>query len=297
MIDNDDPHAGLHSEQGALAGEHPGRAPNPTIKVHDLAWLEFEKPDLDRAERFARAFGFTTALRTPDELQLRGSDPGSPGVLIRKATASRLVGPAFRAADSNDVVRLAEATGRKATKLPESLGGLAVDLVDPGGTRVQVVADPHQLALKFNFGHDVGRVHATQRPPRQPAVVQRLGHVVLQTTTFLATLDWYLKHLGLIVSDFLYYPGQRDRGPVMSFIRCDRGSTATDHHTLAMALGPANRYLHSAYQVADLDSLAAGGEYLLNCGYRRSWGRPAHPGQPDLRLLARPRWDPGRTLH
>jgi catechol 2,3-dioxygenase-like lactoylglutathione lyase family enzyme len=283
MIDNDDPHAGLHSEQGAPAGEHPGRAPNPTIKVHDLAWLEFEKPDLDRAERFARAFGFTTALRTPDELQLRGSDPGSPSVLIRKATASRFVGPAFRAADSNDVVRLAEATGRKATKLPESLGGLAVDLVDPGGTRVQVVADPHQLAavpapvpLKFNFGHDVGRVNATQRPPRQPAVVQRLGHVVLQTTTFLATLDWYLKHLGLIVSDFLYYPGQRDRGPVMSFIRCDRGSTATDHHTLAMALGPANRYLHSAYQVADLDSLAAGGEYLLNCGYRRSWGIGRH---------------------
>ena len=39
-------HAGLHSEQGALRGEHPGRATNPVIKVHDIAWLEFEKPDL-----------------------------------------------------------------------------------------------------------------------------------------------------------------------------------------------------------------------------------------------------------
>ena len=27
----------------------------------------------------------------------------------------------------------------------------------------------------------------------------------------------------MIVSDFLYYPGQRERGPAMSFIRCDRG--------------------------------------------------------------------------
>ena len=40
-------HSDLHSEQGALSGEHPGRAKNPVIKVLDLAWLEVEKPDLD----------------------------------------------------------------------------------------------------------------------------------------------------------------------------------------------------------------------------------------------------------
>ena len=39
-------HSDLHSEPGALRGEHPGRAANPTIKVRDLAWLEFQKPDL-----------------------------------------------------------------------------------------------------------------------------------------------------------------------------------------------------------------------------------------------------------
>ena len=55
------PHQDLHSEQGALRGEHPGRSRNPVIKVADLAWLEFEKPDLDRAEVFARDFGFQVA--------------------------------------------------------------------------------------------------------------------------------------------------------------------------------------------------------------------------------------------
>ena len=64
MSDHRDPHTGLHSEQGGLSGEHPGRAKNPVVKVHDLAWLEFEKPNLDRAEAFAHAFGFSTALRT-----------------------------------------------------------------------------------------------------------------------------------------------------------------------------------------------------------------------------------------
>ncbi|SCE86555.1 Catechol 2,3-dioxygenase [Micromonospora haikouensis] len=283
MIEHHDPHTGLHSEQGALPGEHPGRARNPTVKVHDLAWLEFQKPDLDRAEAFARAFGFTTALRTADEVHLRGADAGSPCVLIRRGPRSRFLGPAFRAADGQDVLRLAEATGRTITRLPESLGGVTVDLTDPNGTRVRVVADTHELPAlparqppAFNVGHDVTRVNATQRPPREPAGVQRLGHVVLQTTKYVATLDWYLEHLGLIVSDFLYQPGQRERGPVMSFIRCDRGSTPTDHHTLAMTLGPANRYVHSAYQVPDLDSLAAGGEHLLDRGYRRSWGIGRH---------------------
>ncbi|GGR99605.1 2,3-dihydroxybiphenyl 1,2-dioxygenase [Micromonospora fulviviridis] len=283
MIDRQDPHTGLHSEQGGLPGEHPGRARNPIVKVHDLAWLEFQKPDLERAQLFAQAFGFTTSLRTRDELHLRGTDPGSPCVLIRRGPRSRFVGPAFRAAEPNDVLRLAEATGRTITGLPESLGGVTVDLADPSGAQVRVVADTHELPalptqqpLTLNVGPDVARVNATQRPPREPARVQRLGHLVLQTTRYLETLNWYLEHLGLIVSDFLYHQAQRERGPVMSFIRCDRGSTPTDHHTLAMTLGPANRYVHSAYQVPDLDCLAAGGEHLLDRGYRRSWGIGRH---------------------
>jgi Glyoxalase/Bleomycin resistance protein/Dioxygenase superfamily len=283
MSDHRDPHRGLHSEHGALAGEHPGRARNPIVKVRDLAWLEFAKPDLDQAEAFARAFGFSTSLRTAGELQLRGIDQAAPCVLVRKSARSQFLAAAFRAADSHDVLRLAEATGTTATKLPESLGGTTVDLTDPGGTRVRVVADTHELSampaqepLTVNVGHHTARANAAQRPPREPASVQRLGHLVFQTTRFRATLDWYLDHLGLIVSDFLYYPGQRERGPVMSFIRCDQASTPTDHHTLAILLGPANRYVHSAYQVTDLDALAAGGEYLREQGYKRSWGIGRH---------------------
>ena len=62
--------------------------------------------------------------------------------------------------------------------------------------------------------------------------------MVLESPSFARALDWYLENLGLIVSDFLYLDGQRERGPAMAFIRCDRGSEPTDHHTLAMALMP-----------------------------------------------------------
>jgi hypothetical protein len=275
-------HNDLHSEQGARPGEHPGRAKNPVIKVEDLAWLEFDKPDLDRAERFAHAFGFATAARTADELLLRGMYAGAPAVIIRKGP-SRYAGAAFRAADDNDLLRLADATGRRVTNLPENVGGLTVDLRAPDGAGVRVVSGMHELPELdtqvdhvLNTGGEVRRTNSTQRVPRTPALVERLGHVVLQSTTYRQSLDWYLQHLGLIVSDFKYFDGQRDMGPTMSFIRCDRGSLPTDHHTLAMTLGPRNRYVHSAYQVSDLDALAAGGQYLLDQGYYRSWGIGRH---------------------
>ncbi|KOS53298.1 VOC family protein [Rhodococcus rhodochrous] len=280
---NPSAHTDVHSEHGALRGEHPGRATNPVIKVDDLAWLEFEKPDLSRAAAFAGAFGFETAASTTDELMLRGTDPGAPCVLIRKGVRSAYIGAAYSAAETADVLKLAEVTGHTVRPLPESLGGIAVDLTDPSGSAVRVVSGTHRLPelagqqlYRFNFGHSVERTNTTQRPPREPARVQRLGHIVLQSNRYLETLNWYLEHLGLIVSDFLYYPGQRQRGPVMSFIRCDRGTVPTDHHTLALTLGPSNRYVHSAYQVCDLDALAAGGQYLLDQGYRRSWGIGRH---------------------
>ncbi|TRO59627.1 MULTISPECIES: VOC family protein [unclassified Streptomyces] len=279
-------HQDLHSEQGALRGEHPGRSRNPVIKVADLAWLEFEKPDLDRAEVFARDFGFGVAARTEHELWLRGTLAGSPCMVIRKGRTSRFVGPAFRAAERTDLDRLARATGSDVRDLDGTGApgdGRAVDLLDPSGFPVRVVhcgedlpALPEQGPLLLNFGTDHRRTNATQRPPREPSRIQRLGHVVLETRVFGRALDWYLDTLGMIVSDFLFLDGQRERGPTMAFIRCDRGTLAVDHHTLAMHLGPGNGYVHSAYQVTDLDSIAAGGEYLNERGYKRSWGIGRH---------------------
>ena len=49
-------HNDLHSEQGARPGEHPGRCANPIIKVRDVAWLEFQKPDLVK-QHVSRNYG------------------------------------------------------------------------------------------------------------------------------------------------------------------------------------------------------------------------------------------------
>jgi catechol 2,3-dioxygenase-like lactoylglutathione lyase family enzyme len=276
-------HRNLHSEHGALGGESAGRARNPVIKVWDLAWLVFEKTDLDRAELFARDFGFIVVSRSPDELWLRGTFAGGNGVLIRKAKTARFVGPVFRAQSREDLERLSAHTGAPVRSLLGRPSSAIVELVDPSGFAVGAVygadlhsALPEQVALLLNTGLVQPRINTTQRPAREPARVQRLGHVVLETPRFAAALDWYLQTFGLIVSDFQFIPAQRDLGPTMAFLRCDRGDQPTDHHTMVLHLSPRTGYVHSAYQVADLDALAAGGEYLAERGYHRAWGIGRH---------------------
>ena len=281
-----DPHRSLHSETGARPGEHSGRSGNPLVKVAGLAWLEFEKPDLDRAERFYADFGFTVADRTPETLLLRGRWASTACLVVRRGPRPRFVGPAFQAAARDDLDRLARGTGGTVTA---HRGGHGVLLRDPSGYPVRVIhgvpelaALPERAALPMNVGNfrqsgaRPARGNATQRPARRPAQIQRLGHVVLGTTRFGAALDWYLDILGLIVSDFLYLDGQRDRGPAMAFIRCDLGTVPADHHTLAMILQPRTEYVHSAYQLTDLDEVAASGAYLRERGYRHAWGLGRH---------------------
>jgi catechol 2,3-dioxygenase-like lactoylglutathione lyase family enzyme len=278
-----DAHTGLHSEQGPNRGEHSGRQVNPTIKVTDLAWLEFEKPDLAAAEAFARDFGFTVAARETAALHLRGSLPGTPCVVIRKGARTRFIGSTFKAADQDDLRLLARETNGRVETLTGPAEGDIVRLHDPNGFAVGVVhtrgdlpALPEQPPHTMNFGTNPRRINATQRRPDEPAQVQRLGHVVLSTPHFQRSLNWYLNTLGMIVSDFQYVPGQRGSGPALAFIRCDRGTVPADHHTVALHLAPAAAYSHSAYQVTDLDAVAAGGEYLLRRGYERAWGIGRH---------------------
>ena len=276
-----DPHRSLHSETGALPGEHPGRSGNPLVKVAGLAWLEFEKPDLDRAERFGTDFGFTVADRTPETLLLRGRQAGAGCLVIRRGPQPRFAGAAFQAAARDDLDRLARGTGGT---VMTHWGGHAVRLRDPSGFPVHVVygvpelpALPGRAPLPLNFGSEPG---ARQRhPAASPAARRRSSG--WDTWCWAppgsrAALDWYLDTLGLIVSDFLYLDGQRDRGPAMAFIRCDLGSVPADHHTLAMALQPRTGYVHSAYQLTDLDEVAASGEYLRERGYRHAWGLGRH---------------------
>ena len=158
-----DPHRSLHSQAGALPGEHPGRSKNPLVKVTGLAWLEFEKPDLNRAERFGTDFGFTVADRTPETLLLRGRQADAACLVTRRGPQPRFAGVTFHAAAREDLDRLARGTGGTVTA---HWGGHAVRLRDervPGARRLRRRLPGCEAALALNFGTGPARANATQR--------------------------------------------------------------------------------------------------------------------------------------
>ena len=212
-------------------------------------------------------------LRSDEELRLRGTDrrPAVPD--LRRGARSRFVGAAFRGPGQGRPVAIGYATGSGATAVAGGSVGCR-SIVDPGGIPVTVVAGP------------TNSPRCPPQPPRPSTSVmiwcaptrpnahptnrsrQRLGHVVSRPpSTSGAELVSREPGADRQRLPVLLRPAQR--GPTMSFIRCDRGITPADHHTLAMALGPANRYVHSAYQVGDLDTMAAGGEYLTTAATGR----------------------------
>ena len=137
-----------------------------------LAWLEFEKPDLDAAERFGTDFGFTVADRTPEALLLRGRWASTACLVIRRGPRPRFAGVTFQAAARGDLDRLARGTGGA---VMAHWGGHAVRLRDPSGSPVHVVygvpelpALPERGPLPLNFGAGPVRANAAQRPARQP---------------------------------------------------------------------------------------------------------------------------------
>ncbi|GAB2931617.1 VOC family protein [Rhodococcus aerolatus] len=276
-------HEDLHAEAGRLRGERADRHPDPVVKVAGLSRLELATRDLDRTERFARDFGLGVVRRSPDELVLRGAAAGPPCLLVRRGDAAGLTATVLAVDDRSDLDRLSRDAGSPVRALPGPEGGAVVDLTAPDGSAVRVVhgvadlpARPTRAPLVVNTAAATPRTNAVQRPSRAPSEVLALGHVVLQSTRFTATLDWYQRMFGLIASDYLFHPRARRRGPAMAFLRCDRGGVPADHHTVAMTLGTRTGYVHSAYQVADLDAVATGGAWLADRGYHHTWGIGRH---------------------
>jgi hypothetical protein len=264
----------------APPGRIPLERPDPIVCVEDIAFVRFEKPDLDRQERFLADFGLVRTHRTEDALYMRGSGPAHHVYAAARGPVARFVGAAFRAATRADLDTLARATGAPVAAIDEPGGGERVVLRDPAGFRVEVVHGIEELAPlppaaappRNGPGRPL-RVDRPVRPPRRPAQVARIGHVVLQATRFRESADWYMRHLGLIPTDVQCLD---DGSPNLAFLRCDRGDRPSDHHTVVVFGGIADAYAHSAYECADLDDVGMGQQVLRAAGWKHVWGIGRH---------------------
>lgn len=250
------------------------------IRIEDISHVRFSAPDLNEMSAFLSDFGMHSALEADGVLYGRGSgaypfahitEPGEPAFLA--------VG--FRARSVDDLERLAASEGTNIEPLGAPGGGLVTRLTDPDGLCVEVVAGQRTVPAEEYFAsarhNDAGRKNRVRERLRLgagPANVVRLGHAVLEVRDFRVSESWYKERFGFITSDEIEMaPGFS----IGAFLRCDRGETPTDHHTLFLLQAPtAPRLNHAAFEVRDYDDLMCGHNHLKAAGRVASWGVGRH---------------------
>ena len=256
------------------------RSASPVVKASELTFVHFERPDLDKAERYLRDFGLIVAARNDNSLFLRGTGSLPFFYRVTRGPRPRFLGLGLAVPAAGDLEKLAKAFGRRVEPSDAPGGGSIVRLLDPEGVAVDVMhgfkrSEPLPLrpTILHNSPSNVIRVNDTQRPALEPPQVTKLGHLVLETTNFDVSVRWYMDTLGFIPSDVMCLP---DGSPVGSFMRLDRGAEPTDHHTLFVAMGLESKVDHVAFEVLDLDAVEMGQLILMANRYRHAWGVGRH---------------------
>lgn len=250
------------------------------IKVQDIAYVRISAPDLDSMEAFLTEFGMVRSERLNDRLYMRGLDEdpylhvthrGEPGFLAAGLEAGSIKDLETLAREENVSIDSLDGPGR----------GFVVKLTDPNGFRIEVIAGrtpaPRiELSTRIpgNDAYGTPRLNAVKRVPRGPSHVKRLGHCVLNVKNFRESEAWYKSRFGLITSDEVNL-GSPDQ-VLGAFLRCDRGSIPSDHHTLFLLGTGKPGFNHAAYEVADFDDLMCGHDWLKEKGRHHEWGVGRH---------------------
>jgi catechol 2,3-dioxygenase-like lactoylglutathione lyase family enzyme len=250
------------------------------IKIEDIAFVRFRAPDLEAMQAFAADFGLTAVEASDDRLVYRGTGP-HPVLHVTERGEPGFAGLAFRAESVEDLNKLATSEGVSLEDLNLPGGGKVVRLSDPDGHSVEVIAGQALLAplplpdrAAINSRSSRPRQRQTKRVAAGPSHVVRLGHAVLNVSNFRVSEAWYKDRFGFITSDEITFTPEFSIG---AFLRCDRGTTPTDHHTLFLMQGPNGPgFNHAAFEVQDMDDLMLGHQKLKEAGRHAEWGVGRH---------------------
>ena len=254
-------------------------------KAYDVAHVRFRAPDLDKMRSFLLDFGMVDAVPLQEDGRLFMRGTGRAPFLH----ATERGEPGFAALgiwvrDRADLERLAAHDGKTVELFDAPGGGLVVRLTDPDGFLIEAVAEqekpvPAERALPFpepwNHGGAYPRVARFRRVAQGASHVQRLGHCVFGVSNFARSQQWYKERFGFVTSDEV----QPEPGVAIgAFLRADRGDEPCDHHTVFVFERPGAppQFMHSAFEVADIDDLMAGHEHLKAAGWQAHWGVGRH---------------------
>ncbi len=257
------------------------RSQNPLVKVNRLAYMRYASKDLDKSIAFFQDFGLSLDIREGDTVYFRAIDHANYTCILQKADKDSFVF-GFAVDSYNTLSRLAKKMQVEIKKRSCPLGGSFVELTDMDGNLVEVNHGLNELEVQPHYESGVTantplaqpRLNTVVRPKFAPPPIDKIGHTVLGVAKIKDAIHWYQDTLGLIVSDFQMLKGETL--PTMAFMRCDNGSTPSDHHTLAILSTMEVGHAHTAFEVSDIDLIAMGNKWLKAKDYRHSWGIGRH---------------------
>lgn len=255
------------------------------IKVQDIQYVVYGVSDLDRTAAFMDDFGLIPlpSTATDGRRYFRGAGSNAYIYVAERSDAPGIRSVGMRVAQASDLDVAAGFAGASPVRaLGGPGGGHGVTVGMPGGVNVELVHGiapmaslPMRDPLPINHGLQKQRFNQPQRPERQRLDVLRLGHAALTVTDPVAARDWVQSHLGMIVSDAMLVPGEADQH-IGFFMRCDLGSTPSDHHTLLLAAGESPGVHHISFEMQDIDAVHMAHEWLQAGGHAHHWGVGRH---------------------
>lgn len=270
-----------NSEAVSNAGSKPIERPEPLVRVDELAYVLFERPDLDKQRSFLEDFGMQVAKATDKAVFLRGNGRSPWFYAALKGDTARYLGAGYTVNTQAELEALAIHHGVDIEPIDAPGGGQRVRLHDPEGFIADIVhgrepqprIETRDTLFTANTPTAKPRVNEGVRSGPEPSPLEKLGHLVLAVSNFNSSMHWYMENLGLIPTDAQCV---KDGTPVLAFLRCDRGDTPADHHSVVIAQNIGPSLMHTAYETLDLDSIGQGSQYLRWKGWKHQWGIGRH---------------------
>jgi hypothetical protein len=235
------------------------------MALHRLTSITMGVPNVEETAGYYREFGLSPA---PDGW-FSTRDAGRQ-LRIVHAPTRRLVDLRIGVDDADDLARAAGNLHRLGISVHRGPDFISAAEKATGTVAHLEIADRlEQEPVPATRYNGPGRCErAGQRAPgvlaAGPVTPRKLGHAVLGSTDFEATVAFFVMGLGFQVSDYIKGAG--------AFLRC-----STDHHNVLVLGAPVSFLHHTSWQVDDIDEVGRGAHMMLeDHPERHVWGLGRH---------------------
>jgi len=209
------------------------------MSVKKLGYLGFSASNIDAWRDYATGtLGLMDAGTRDDTLFLR-MDSRNWRVAVHPGAADDLLYAGFEASNRAEMLEIAERLKEMGISVEQADSKLlaqrgVIDLVsclDPSGIKIEVYYGASELYEEPFISPTGVSGFLTQD--------QGLGHYVLSVEDIERSLDFYIRGLGMELSDIIDWQVNPDVKLQVNFLHCNRR-----HHSLALIQAPASKKLH-----------------------------------------------------